>query len=161
MDSERRDTIHGSKRPLSSVPDSTSLPDNKRSRNSISESRRTSTTASSGTANVAEKQRSKRLFGGILGTLSQKPSSSSLQERKEFEKRQEDKRKQAQEAAKKAQLEKSQKLRDRRLASQTVWEKECVSHYPHHIAMVLKIYLTWCCARWIHDMLICSLWQTF
>lgn len=160
MDSEHKDAIHGSKRPLSSVSDSTSLPDTKRSRNSISESGRTSTTASSGTANVAEKQRSKRLFGGILGTLSQRPSSSTLQERKEFEKRQEDKRKQSQEAAKKAQLEKSQKLRDRRLASQIVWEKECVSHYLYHIVMVPKFYLTYGCARWIHDMLTCFSWQT-
>ena len=79
------------------------------------------------TAAQEEKKRSRRLFGGLLNTLSQTPSDSQQKRRQEIEKRQQErlKRQHAEDGKKRA--EKLAQLRKVRLAEQIVFDEEVVS----------------------------------
>lgn len=78
-------------------------------------------------AKQEEKKRGQRLFGGLLSTLSQKPSLAQQKRRQEIEKRQQEKmhRQDAEDDVKRSQ--KLAKLREIRMTEQIVFEEEVVS----------------------------------
>jgi hypothetical protein len=78
-------------------------------------------------ATQEEKKRSRRLFGGLLNTLSQAPSDSQQKRRQEIEKRQQErlKRQHAEDGKKRA--GKLAELRKVRMAEQIVFDEEVVS----------------------------------
>lgn len=78
-------------------------------------------------AKQEEKKRGQRLFGGLLSTLSQKPSLAQHKRRQEIEKRQQEKmhKQDAEDDVKRSQ--RLAKLRETRMKEQIVFEEEVVS----------------------------------
>lgn len=74
-------------------------------------------------AKDTDKERSQRLFGGILDTLSQRDNPTTLQKRKEIERRQGDRWKAAQDEVKKSQLRELERLKAQRIAGLADWDK--------------------------------------
>lgn len=78
-------------------------------------------------ATTEEKQRGKRLFGGLLNTLSQKTSNSQQRRRQEIERRQLDKMQQQTAEEDKERAERREALHEIRMEQQIVWEEQVVS----------------------------------
>ncbi|KAM4054647.1 pinin/SDK/memA/ protein [Hirsutella rhossiliensis] len=74
-------------------------------------------------ATEEEKQRGKRLFGGLLNTLSQKTSNPQQRRRQEIERRQRDKMQQQAAEEDKKRAEKRAALHDIRMEQQITWEE--------------------------------------
>ncbi|SPN98503.1 uncharacterized protein DNG_01548 [Cephalotrichum gorgonifer] len=78
-----------------------------------------------------EKRRSKRLFGGLMGALSQRPPAGSQQQRRmEIEKRQQERLREQRVVEQKAMEEKRARLEETRLREAIKWE-ERVLHVRH------------------------------
>lgn len=75
---------------------------------------------------LEEKRRGRRLFGGLLGTLSQRPTDPQQQKRLEIEKRQQERLKQQRVVEQKALEEKKAKLEETRLKESIKWEEQVV-----------------------------------
>lgn len=73
-----------------------------------------------------EKRRGMRLFGGLLGTLSQRPTNPQQQKRQEIEKRQQERLKQQKVLEQKALQEKKAKLEETRTRESIKWEERVV-----------------------------------
>lgn len=73
-----------------------------------------------------EKRRGMRLFGGLLGTLSQRPTNPQQQKRQEIEKRQQERLKQLRVEEQNALQEKKAKLDETRARESIKWEERVV-----------------------------------
>lgn len=73
-----------------------------------------------------ERRRGMRLFGGLLGTLSQRPTNPQQQKRQEIEKRQQERLKQQRAEEQKAVREKKAKLEETRTRESINWEERVV-----------------------------------
>lgn len=73
-----------------------------------------------------EKRRGMRLFGGLLGTLSQRQTNPQQQKRLEIEKRQQERLKQQRVEEQKALEEKKAKLEEARIRESIKWEERVV-----------------------------------
>ena len=73
-----------------------------------------------------EKRRGMRLFGGLLGTLSQRPTNSHQQKRLEIEKRQQERLRQQRLVEQRVLEEKKAKLEEERMKNSIKWEERVV-----------------------------------
>lgn len=78
-------------------------------------------------ATQEEKKRSRRLFGGLLNTLSQAPSNSQQKRRQEIERRQHERMQRQDVEDGKKRAERLSRLRKVRMAEQIVFDEEVVS----------------------------------
>lgn len=73
-----------------------------------------------------EKRRGMRLFGGLLGTLSQRPANPHQEKRLEIEKRQQERLKQQKVVEEKALAEKKAKIEEVRMKESIKWDERVV-----------------------------------
>ena len=73
-----------------------------------------------------EKRRGMRLFGGLLGTLSQRPTNPHQQKRMEIEKRQQERLRQQKVVEEKALAEKKARIEEARMKESIKWDERVV-----------------------------------
>ena len=79
-----------------------------------------------GTGAVEERKRGQRLFGALLGTLSQSSAKPAHRRRDEIERRQQDKLRQKDEDFAEAKKKQRDKLDEARRAEQKIWNEQAV-----------------------------------
>jgi hypothetical protein len=84
-----------------------------------------------------ERTRGRRLFGGLLNTLSQTTSNAQQRKRLEIEKRQQEKARLQKAEDESRRAERLQKLKEVRMREQVKFDEQSVSMYPLH-------YSKWC-----------------
>ena len=77
---------------------------------------------------VEERNRGKRLFGALLGTLAQSSSSTAQKRRASIEKKQRDKLRQQAEEDDENRVQRLEKLKQSRLKEQWKWNRQSVCH---------------------------------
>ena len=96
-------------------------------RPSPDERRRSSAVSGKGSGATEERKRGQRLFGALLGTLSQSSSSPAQRRRADIEKKQRDKLKEKEQELDDERRQKSKKLLEKRWKEQILWDKDSVS----------------------------------
>jgi pinin/SDK/memA/ protein conserved region len=84
-----------------------------------------------GVDSVEEKKRGQRLFGGLLGTLSQTSAKPAHRKRDEIEKRQQEKIRQKDEELAEEKRRKREQIESIRREDQKVWDEQSVSASRH------------------------------
>jgi hypothetical protein len=103
-----------------------------------------------------EKGRERRLFGAVLGALSQNPATTAQERRTEIEKRQQAQRKHEDQESAQRKAERAAKRKEQRWKEQKYFEKESVHIAIYRIRATKKLTVYRCGS----DMTTCSTWHT-
>ncbi|KAH6888660.1 pinin/SDK/memA/ protein conserved region-domain-containing protein [Thelonectria olida] len=100
-------------------------------------------------ATQEEKKRGKRLFGGVLNTLSQTTGSSQQKRRREIEQRQRERMQKQKLEDESRRTEKLARLNEVRMSEQIVWEEEVMRH-KHAKMLAMAKFLRTKAHPWIY-----------